>query len=253
MLLGNYSLANKNPGREFGQDIAGKFWKASTFQTKFLTEDRATDYSPYSGLPYGYSNGASFVLPQKAGAIASRMTATGTVSSAQGQNGYPLTSDLTGTGTISNAAGGLIVEMVAALVGSGTLSASVIGQLEAVATLAGSGSITAAASALAGMVADLVGSSTITAADETGLGEMVANIYVNESQATVDQIVTGVWEAIAAEHNNPGTMGEAMNGAGSAGNPWITDLSGYTTPNSAGKILKDAASDAAAAAYDMYK
>jgi hypothetical protein len=213
MLLGNYSLANKNPGREFGQDIAGKFWKASTFQNDFLTQDRATTYTAYSGLPYGYSNTAALVLPQKAGAIASRMTTLGTISTAQGQNGYPLTSTLAGIGTVSNATAGLIVEMVAALVGSGTLSASITGQLQAIATLAGSGSVTAAASALAGMLSNLIGSGTISVANQTGLGDMIANIYVNQSQATVDQIVDGVWEAVAANHNNAGTMGEKLNSA----------------------------------------
>jgi len=192
MLLGNYSLANKNPGRQFGQDIAGKYWKASTFQTKFLDEGRVRSYSPYAGLPYGYSNPASFVLPQKAGAIASRMTTIGQITDALGQNGLAATATLVGTGTISDAAGGLIVEMLATIASDSTLSASIIGQLQAAATLAGAGSVTAAQSALAGMVASLEGSSVISFADEVALGEMMANIYVNEGQATVDQIVQGV-------------------------------------------------------------
>jgi hypothetical protein len=39
-------------------------------------------------------------------------------------------------------------------------------------------------------------------------------------------------------------MGEKLNGAGSAGNPWTTDLSSYNTANTAGKILRDAADSA---------
>lgn len=198
MLLGNYSLANKSPGREFGQDIASKMWKASTFQTQFLTEDRATTYSPYAGLPYGYGNGGSFVLPQKTGAIASRMTSSGTLSNAQGQNGLAATATLVGTGTISDAAGGLIVEMLAAISGSASLSASIIGQLQASATLAGSGSVTAAQSALAGMVSTIIGSGVISDAQQEALGEMAAQIYVNEGAATVDQIVQGVVDGIGS-------------------------------------------------------
>lgn len=244
MLLGNYSLANKNPGREFGQDIAGNLRKASTFQIKFLTEDRATDYSPYSGLPYGYSNPSAFVLPQKAGAISSRITSEGDLSNALGQNGLAAVATLTGAGTISDAAGGLIVEMLAALAGSGSLTASIVGQLEAIATLAGTGDITAAQSALAGMVASLIGTGTISVADEVALGEMAAHIYVNESQATTDQIVAAVWNAIASQYDLSGTMGEKLNAAGTAGDPWTTDLSGYNTSGTAGKILKDAGDDA---------
>lgn len=243
MILGNYSLANKNPGREFGRDIAAKLWKASTFQIKFLDENRSR-YSAYAGLPYGYQNGGSFVLPQKTGAIAARHTASGVLSNAQGQNGLTAVATLTGTGTISDAAGGLIVEMLAAIAGSGDITASVVGALEASATLAGAGDITAAQSALAGMVSSLIGTGTISFADEIAIGTMAADIYVNQSQATVDQIVVAVWNAIASEYNLSGTMGEKLNGAGSAGDPWTTDLSTYITAGTAGKILKDAADDA---------
>lgn len=196
MLLGNYQLANKNPGREFGQANPGKIWKASSFQNQFLTENRATTYSPYAGLPYGYSNPGSFVLPQKTGAIASRMTASGTLSNAQGQNGLAATATLVGTGTISNAAGGLIVEMLATIASDSTLSASIIGQLQAAATLAGAGSVTAAQSALAGMVSTILGSGVISDAQQEALGEMAAQIYVNEGAATVDQIVQGVVDGL---------------------------------------------------------
>jgi hypothetical protein len=185
-------MGNKNPGREFGQENPNRYWKASTFQNKFLTGDRATTYSAYSGLPYGYDNPASFVLPQKAGAMASRQTASGTVSSAQGQNGYPITSTLAGVGTISDAAGGLIVEMLATIAASGGLTATITGQLQALATIAGSGDLTASIGALAGLTASIASSSVISFADEVALGEMMTNIYVNEGAATVDQIVQGV-------------------------------------------------------------
>lgn len=165
---------------------------------------------------------------------------SGTVTNAAQVAGLFASATLAGLGVISNAAMGLTVEMVAAIAGSGTLSASVIGQLQAVATLAGSSTVTAAQSALAGLVASLAGTGVISDAQQEALGEMTADIYVNQSQATVTEIVNGVWEALTIEHNNAGTMGEAMNGAGSAGNPWITDLSAYNTAGTAGKILKDA-------------
>ncbi len=57
-----------------------------------------------------------------------------------------------------------------------------------------------------------------------------------------------MWSALAAEYNISGTMGQKLNGAGSAGDPWTTDLTTYTTDGTAGKILqqaKKAAKDAA--------
>jgi hypothetical protein len=64
------------------------------------------------------------------------------------------------------------------------------------------------------------------------------------SRPTAEDIAQAVWGSIAASLNTTGTMGEKLNGAGSAGNPWTTDLSSYNTANTAGKILRDAADSA---------
>jgi hypothetical protein len=159
--------------------------------------------------------------------------------SATGVSGLFGTADLEGSGTVSDAAAGLIVEMVATIAGLGGLTASVIGQLQASADLIGSGTLTGAQSALAGMVAALVGTGLLSDAQQEALGSMSADIYVNQSEATVQQIVDAVWSALAAEYNVSGTMGNKLNGAGSAGDPWTTDISAYNTANTAGKILKD--------------
>jgi hypothetical protein len=66
---------------------------------------------------------------------------------------------------------------------------------------------------------------------------MEADIYVNQSEATVQQLVEGVWNAIAADFNNPGTTGQALGAAGSAGDPWITTLPGAYTGDQAGAIV----------------
>jgi hypothetical protein len=65
-----------------------------------------------------------------------------------------------------------------------------------------------------------------------------ATIYVNQSDATVEQLVAGVWGASAALYNVSGTMGQKLNSAGTAGDPWTADLSLYAS-GTAGKKLKD--------------
>lgn len=208
--------------------------------TNKITRANTDNNNQYSSHPqFGLRPPYSLVLAPKEGGMSMYSAGTGSVSNAAQIAGYFASATLTGIGVISNGAMGLTVEMVAALAGTGSLSASIIGNLQAVATLTGSSTVTAAQSALAGMVASLAGSGLISDAQQEALGQMTANIYVNQSQATVQEIVDGVWEALTTDHNNPGTMGEAMNGAGSAGNPWITDLSAYNTANTAGKILKD--------------
>ena len=85
--------------------------------------------------------------------------------------------------------------------------------------------------------AGLSGVGTLSA-NLKGLASLAADIYVNQSEATVQELVAGVWNALAADYNDSGTMGEKLNAAGTAGDPWTTDLSSYNTTNTAGKIVK---------------
>jgi hypothetical protein len=92
------------------------------------------------------------------------------------------------------------------------------------------------------MLADLDGVGDITANLKGNL-DLEASIYVNQSEATVQQLVAGVWGALAADYDESGTMGEKLNAAGTAGDPWTTDLSSYETQGTAGKIMKDTLSE----------
>jgi hypothetical protein len=154
--------------------------------------------------------------------------------------GMALIASLSGEGAVSNATGSLIVSIAITILGSGGLTASLAGKLDAIVSMAGSGDITGAIGAISGMTVTMEGIGEIDGSTLlTAIGYMVATIYVNQSEATVNELVDGVWEALAADHNNSGTMGQKLNGAGSAGDPWGTDLTAYTTEGTAGKKLKD--------------
>lgn len=249
MLLNNYAITGANQSRALGGNLNPTYnYNLNRMMTFYVGENNVVNVTDRMSQPApGLRPPYALVLAPKEGGMSVYVPGTGSVSNAAQVAGLFGTADLTGEGTVSNAAAGLIVEMIAALVGSGSLTASISGQLEAVAALVGSGDLTAAAGALAGMVANLSGSGTLTAGQEA-LGEMVANIFVNQSEATVEQIVEAVWNAFAAEYNISGTMGEKLNGAGSAGDPWTTDLTPYVTADTAGLILKQAKAKAALAA-----
>lgn len=151
--------------------------------------------------------------------------------------GLQAQADLTGSGDITNAAivGG--ISAAADLTGAGDLTAAIIGKIEFVAALAGAGDITGALNALAHVVADLTGSGDITAAVPGATAFMTANITVSGTVVTAQDCATAVWESLAASFNNPGTMGEKLNDAGAAGDPWNTALPGAYPDGSAGKIL----------------
>lgn len=248
MLLTNYAIRNANQSRALGGNLDPTYnYNLNKMMTFYVGENNVVNVTDRMSQPAeGYRPPYSLVLAPKEGGMSMYIANSGTVTgtSIAGLFG---SANLTGEGNITNAAAGLIVEMIASLVGSGQLTASISGQLTAIANLVGSGQLTAAAGALAGMVAGLNGSGTLTASQQA-LGQMTANIFVNQSAATVEQIVDAVWNAFATEYNISGTMGQKLNGAGSAGDPWTTDLTSYTTTGTAGKILKDAKAKAALAA-----
>ena len=80
-------------------------------------------------------------------------------------------------------------------------------------------------------------------------GDMTGNVTGNLSGSvgsvtgltipTVAQIADGVWDEAIAGHLTGGTTGAALNGAGSAGDPWTTTLPGAYGAGTAGKIVGD--------------
>ncbi len=241
MLLNNYAVRNANQSRSLG-GLTDPTWQTygSRMMTFYVGDNNVVNVTDRMSLPAeGYRPPYAYVLAPKEGGMSMYVPGIGTVSNGASVAGLFGTADLDGTGTISNAAGGLVAEIVATIANSGGLTASVIGQIQAAAALTGSGTLTGAQSALAGLTAALLGTGLVTDAQQEALGQMTSTIYVNESQATIDQIVAAVWSALAAEYNVSGTMGNKLNGAGSAGDPWGTDLTSYNTANTAGKLLKD--------------
>ena len=192
MLLNNYAVRNANQNRALGGNVDPTYnYNLNRMYTFYVGDNNVVSVTDRTSQPaQGYRPPYSLVLPPKNGGMSMWVANVGEVTGT-GVLGKFTTADLAGVGTLSNAAMGLTVQLIASLVGTGTLAGGVVGALTASASLSGSGSIDADIGALAGLVATLLGSGTISAtALATGLMEAV--IYVNQSQATVDQIVDGV-------------------------------------------------------------
>jgi hypothetical protein len=71
--------------------------------------------------------------------------------------------------------------------------------------------------------------------DVVNSGTMVVH---TEAQLDVTSIIDGVWDTAASLHNISGSLGNRLNAAGNAGDPWSADLSAYTE-GTAGKMLSD--------------
>lgn len=209
-----------------------------------ITDDKVSQ-------PSGNRHPSAWMMPQKAGALAARnsLTGTGTVSNAEIWAVKLAEAMLTGSGTLS-ATGGLIVQLLAAIAGSGTVSAANMQAfLAAVANLTGSGGVTAATlTGIGELLADLLGDGALDASVLTAIGELSADLVVTGAGLTTSNVGQAVWSALSASNNAAGTMGEKLNDAGSASNPWTEIIeSGYT----AAEILRLIVAHAAGAASGL--
>lgn len=195
-LLGNYSIILKNPATFIGGTQVSNCRNAFGGNGQNLqmyygeSEDGGLPFT--SSLPTGTQPPYSYHLAEKGGELsATTMIAGDSDLTASQQNGINIVSTIAGVGTIDTAGLSLVTSMISAIAGSGALTGSMVGTVQFAANLAGSGDITGSLGMLSGMVASLAGAGAISS-DLKGKLFMEAQIYVNQSQATVDQIVTGV-------------------------------------------------------------
>lgn len=197
MLIGNYSVLAKDPGRSIGGGAIGlgnnrsDFNKSSQARGAFA----GSEWEPKSGVPDGYRPPYSWVLPIKAGALSARNNIVGSgdasISMAGGVNG---TATLTGAGSLTGV-GALIISMAASLSGSGTISSATLQAfLNLAASLAGEGDLSGLVTAIGHHTAALSGSGTATAT-ATALGTLAAAITVTGDLLTSANIAAAILDA----------------------------------------------------------
>lgn len=198
MLIGNYAVFSKHPGRDIGGGATGLGYDRGCWPKTSMSRGAFTNanWQPKSGIPDGYRPPYTWVIPIEAGAIAARnnLVGIGTIalSMAGGVNGE---AGLTGDGDVS-ATGQLIISMVAALLGSGDItSADAVAYLQLAADLAGSGDISASLAALASAAAALSGSGS-AAAIINALGTLASEIVVTGDALTTANVADAILDAL---------------------------------------------------------
>lgn len=239
-LLGNYSVILKNPATFIGGTQVSNC--RSAFNS--MAQNRQRYYPETTGglpsttaIPEGYLTPNAWMIPYEIGSMTTTNLNGDSDLSGVGVAGLGGEVTMAGVGVLE-ATGGLLAGLEVTMSGFGDMTILGGGLIEAIVSMAGTGALSGALGATAGMTVTMDGVGTLTASPQ-GTGEMVLEIYVNESQVTVDQIVAAVWSALAADYNESGTMGQKLNGAGTSGDPWTADLSSYNTAGTAGKRLKD--------------
>jgi hypothetical protein len=206
-------------------------WDAPRQWEKFLANDgetairRGTANPPGSFLPLTWhgpiTDGEIVLRTDGEGSLAADLIPT-----------RPMTIDLTGAGDLE-ATAGLVVSMLLALTGGGDLTATIEGRLNASIDMTGSGDLAGSMTGFANLVVDLLGQGDLDATI-AAFGDMSIDIVVTGTGLTTANVGAAVWSALAAANNDAGTMGEKLNDAGSASNPWTEVLeTGFT----AGELL----------------
>lgn len=201
-LLGNYSIILKNPATFIGGTQVSNARSAFNMEGQMLQmyygESEGGGLPLTASLDTGTEPPYSWHLAEKGGELSSTTMTNGTATlTASQQNGINIVSTIAGVGTIDTAGLALVTSMIATIAGSGALTGSMVGTVQLAADLAGSGDVTGSLGMLSGLVADLAGSGVISS-DLKGKLFMEAQIYINEGQATVDQIVQGVVDGLGS-------------------------------------------------------
>jgi hypothetical protein len=188
------------------------------------------DMSYTASIPDGTRHPVAWLMPQKAGGLRTfnNVNGTGTIS-ASILSVKLLEAVIDGEGNLT-AFGSLLVQALANITGSGGVSdADLLAFLAMVAAIGGSGDAEGTATGLAELLATLTGSGTLEDSVISGIAELIADLVVTGTGLTAGDVASAVWSSVASANDIAGSMGEKLNDAGSASNPWTEVIeSGYT-------------------------
>lgn len=190
--------------------------------------------------PDGYNPHYAFYMNNQAGDMSMGGyggLSAATISTANLAGGKNIDSTVYVSGNITAASVGLIIEMLAALTTSSNIyTANLAGMLEMISTLYATGDVDAAMGAIVDMISEISSSGTLSTAQLTALAYISALIA---GDATINEtmIKNAVWNAATVDYDESGTMGQKMNSAGSAGDPWTATFPGNYTSNQFGGAL----------------
>ena len=226
MLLRNGLSSNVIP-----LSLTGAGWQNFVHDTAAMNQSNSEAFTALSAYSTGLYFPHCMIPPRTAGRIVAHDTVTGEgeISNANAWAVKLAEAALTGNGQLT-ATGSLIVQLVAAIAGSGEISdADIKAFLQLQAALTGSGVAGGTLTGLGALISALTGAGSAGGSTLTGVGAMAADLVVTGTGLTTGNVGPAVWSAIASANNTPGTMGEKLNDAGSASNPWTEVIeSGYT-------------------------
>jgi hypothetical protein len=198
--------------------------------------------SKLAGIPSGHLAPSSWVLPYKPGAMSSftNLVVTVTPGSLNLAAGRNISGDSTVTITVNPADGQLIVSAS----GSTSITFNLAGDLAGALSASGNADITFTVNnATLGAIVDAVGAALVQFSNSANIratGNLSGDI-TPFTELSPQSLSAAVWSALASAYNAPGTMGEKLNDAGSAANPWTEVIDGTYTASDLLKLISASA------------
>jgi len=200
----------------------------SRFGSKALT-------APFGSAPEGYVHPQAWILPQKPGSL--KVYPAAEVSFTPSANlhiGRPLAGDINVDFTTSGN-----LDMVVAFSGSATFDFTVDASLDGIVNVSGATSIDVTTSGDLDMLVALTGASSFSftpSANQTGITSLSGEVSPF-TELSPQNLAAAVWDATASEYNTANTMGNKLNSAGAAADPWTVALEGTYTAADLMKIM----------------
>jgi hypothetical protein len=198
--------------------------------------------SKLAGIPSGHLAPSSWVLPYKPGAMSSftQCVVTVTPGALNLAAGVNISGDAAVTITVNPADGQLIVSAVGNASITFDLAANLAGALSAAGSTSFSFTVN---NATLGAIVDAVGAALVqvsASANIRATGNLSGDI-TPFTELSPQSLSAAVWSALASAYNVAGTMGEKLNDAGSAANPWTEVIDGTYTASDLLKLISASA------------
>ena len=223
------------PGRTVGT-VSGVTLQTSMQPLWSARRNQTAAFGRLAGQPDGTTHPSSWLMALRAGRISSRSTQITFSAAASGTLGLPATGSTSITFTVPPAD----LQLVVSASGSTSITFSTTASLAGALSAQGSTSISfTVPPATLGAIIDAQGNAPITwslSATPRAIGVLSGDI-TPFTELSPQSLSAAVWSALATQYNVAGTMGEKLNDAGSAANPWTEVIDGTYTASDLLKLI----------------
>ncbi len=233
----NTSLLAQLPMRLRGGDpgTLRPFWGRTDLRNQSVGQGISSELA---GIPYGHLAPSSWVLPYQGGAMSAftYVGATFTVNNLNLAAGV----NLTGPTSVTFTVGPSQLDLVVSAIGSSSITFTVGGTLAGALAAVGASTVTfTVGPSTLGAIIDAVAAAfvdfTVTATPRA-IGNLEGAV-TPFTELSPQSLSAAVWSSLASAYDEPGTMGELLNSAGSAADPLLGIVEGTLTLRDVMRLL----------------